>query len=55
MTVDSRIAELQKRHDALSDQVEKAQRNPGMDDVQITEWKREKLRLKEEIARLRKN
>lgn len=52
MSVASHVAELRKKHDALSDKVEKAQKNPGSDDLQIAEWKKQKLRLKEEIARL---
>lgn len=52
MTMASHIAELRKKHEGLSDMVEKAQRSPGSDDLQIAEWKRQKLKLKEEIARL---
>jgi hypothetical protein len=32
--------------------VESAQRSPGADDLKIAELKKQKLRLKEEIARL---
>ncbi|MBE2277955.1 MAG: DUF465 domain-containing protein [Rhodobacteraceae bacterium] len=52
MTMASHLAELRKKHETLSDMVEKAQRSPGMDDLQIAEWKKQKLKLKEEIARL---
>ena len=52
MTVASHIAELKKKHDHLTDMVEKAQRAPGSDDLQIADLKKQKLRIKEEITRL---
>jgi hypothetical protein len=52
MTVASHIAELKKKHDNLSQMVEAAQRAPAVDDLQIAEWKKQKLRIKEEISRL---
>lgn len=52
MTVASHIAELKKKHEHLSEMVEQAQRAPGSDDLQIAEWKKQKLRIKEEIERL---
>lgn len=52
MSVASHVEELRKKHQMLSDAVEKAQKRPGSDDLEIVEMKREKLRLKEEISRL---
>ncbi len=52
MSLGSHIAELRKKHEALSVAVERAQRTPGTDDLQIAEMKKQKLRLKEEISRL---
>lgn len=52
MTVASHIAELKKKHEHLSDRVEKAQRSPGVDDLAIADLKKQKLKLKEEISRL---
>lgn len=52
MTVASHIAELKKKHEHLSDAVEKAQRSPGTDDLHIADLKKQKLKLKEEISRL---
>ena len=52
MSVQSHVAELRKKHQNLSEAVERAQRAPGTDDISLSEMKREKLRLKEEIARL---
>lgn len=52
MTIASHLQELRKKHETLSAMVEEAQRSPGSDDIQIAEWKRQKLKLKEEISRL---
>jgi hypothetical protein len=52
MTLASHLQELRKKHETLSAMVESAQRSPGTDDLQIAEWKKQKLRLKEEISRL---
>jgi Uncharacterized small protein len=52
MSLTSHLQELRRRHQALSDQVELAQRAPGKDDLAIAEMKKQKLRLKEEITRL---
>lgn len=52
MSMDSHLEELRRKHQALSEQVEAAQRAPGTSDQEITELKKEKLRLKEEIERL---
>ena len=52
MSVASHVEKLRVRHQHLSDAVERAQKSPGTDDLQITAMKREKLRLKEEIQRL---
>jgi hypothetical protein len=52
MSLTSHLQELRKKHQQLSDEVEQAQRSPAVDDLQITQMKKEKLRLKEEIERL---
>ncbi len=52
MTVASHISELKKKHESLSDKVMQAQRSPGTSDLQIAEWKKQKLKIKEEIGRL---
>ncbi|GGW32197.1 DUF465 domain-containing protein [Gemmobacter lanyuensis] len=52
MTVASHIAELKKKHEHLSDMVERAQRAPGSSDQDIATLKKQKLKLKEEIERL---
>ena len=52
MTVASHIAELKKKHEALSEHVERAQRSPSISDAEIADLKKQKLKLKEEISRL---
>lgn len=52
MSMNSRILELRRKHEALSDQVARAARSPATDALQIAEMKKQKLRLKEEISRL---
>ena len=52
MSVTSHVEELRRKHQTLSDAVEREQRSPGASDLEIAAMKREKLRLKEEITRL---
>jgi hypothetical protein len=52
MTLNSHLEELRKKHEALSIAVEEAQRRPGTRDAEIAEMKKQKLKIKEEIARL---
>lgn len=52
MSLTSHIEELRRKHQALADKVEEAQRAPGFDDLALAEMKKQKLRLKEEISRL---
>lgn len=52
MTVASHLQELRRKHDHLSDIVEQAQRCPATDALKISDLKKQKLRLKEEITRL---
>lgn len=52
MSLTSHLQELKKKHETLSDAVEAAQRNPGMNDLEIAKMKKQKLHLKEEISRL---
>lgn len=52
MTIASHLVELRRKHETLSDMVERAQRSPATDDLQIAEMKKQKMKLKEEITRL---
>jgi hypothetical protein len=53
MTTESHLAELEKRHLALEKEIEEAMQHPGIDTLTLTELKRKKLVLKDEIARLK--
>jgi hypothetical protein len=55
MSLSSHIEELKKKHHALSEQVEQAQRAPGSSTLAIAELKKMKLKIKEEIERLSVN
>lgn len=55
MSIASHIEELKKKHQALSEQVDVAQRAPSVSTLKIAELKKQKLRIKEEIARLSVN
>jgi hypothetical protein len=52
MSLNSHLQELRKKHQSLSEEVEKALQSPAFDDLAITDLKKQKLRLKEEIERL---
>jgi hypothetical protein len=53
MAIESHLAELEKRHEALEHQLTEALSHPSTDDLQLLELKRRKLLVKDEIARLR--
>lgn len=53
MSVESHLAELERRHEALKREIQEAQTHPGMDEFEISALKRRKLQLKDEIAQLR--
>ncbi len=53
MSMQSHLAELEQRHQALENELLEAQHHPSIDDLKIVELKRRKLHLKDEIARLR--
>ncbi len=53
MTMESHLAELEKRHQALEREIEDALNHPSSDDLTLAELKRRKLHLKDEIVRLK--
>lgn len=52
MSIQSHIAELERRHAALERQIEEAAQHPSVDAIHLKELKRRKLHLKDEIMRL---
>lgn len=53
MSTGAHIAELERKHQKLSDQVDSIQNAPSADILEIKALKKQKLWLKEEISRLR--
>ncbi len=54
MTMQAHLAELERRHRALEDEIAEAMAHPSADDLKIAELKRRKLLVKDEIVRLQK-
>jgi hypothetical protein len=52
MSLQTHLSELTAKHRALESQIEEELSHPGSDDLAITELKRKKLKLKDEITRL---
>jgi hypothetical protein len=53
MSMQSHLAELERRHQALERELNDAVLHPSTDDLKIAELKRKKLLVKDEITRLR--
>jgi len=53
MALESRIRELDVRHRALDTEIDAEARRPATDTVRLTEMKRQRLKIKEEIAALK--
>jgi hypothetical protein len=54
MTIQTHLAELERRHQALDDEIAEALTHNSSDDLKIAELKRQKLHLKDEIERLQR-
>ena len=55
MSMQSHLAELEKRHQALEDEINECLAHPAVDDLKIVELKGRKLQVKDQIERLRIN
>jgi hypothetical protein len=55
MAIESHLAELEKRHQALEQEISEALTHPSIDDLKLVELKRRKLFVKDEIARLKQD
>lgn len=53
MSLQSHLAELEKKHQALEEQINDCLVHPATDDLKVVELKRRKLYVKDEIERLR--
>jgi hypothetical protein len=54
MAITAHLAELAEKHRALEERINRASACPGSDDIEIRRLKQEKLRLKDEMERLRR-
>jgi hypothetical protein len=55
MSSQTQLAELERRHQALEEEINEALAHPSTDGLKVAELKRRKLQVKDEIARLRQN
>lgn len=53
MTIEAHLATLEKKHFALEEELHAAMNQPSSDDRTIADIKRRKLRIKDEIERIR--
>jgi hypothetical protein len=53
MSIEAHLATLEKKHFALEEELHAAMNTPSAEDQSIADIKRRKLRIKDEIERLR--
>jgi hypothetical protein len=54
MTMEAHLAELERRHRSMEEQIKTANMSPSTDSLEVAELKRKKLQLKDEIVKLKK-
>ena len=55
MTLAGHLAELSEKHRLLETRIQEELARPSADDIQISRLKKEKLRIKDEMAKLKGN
>ncbi len=55
MAIESHLAELERRHQALEQEISEARTHPATDGLKLAELKRRKLHVKDEITRLKQD
>lgn len=53
MNVQAHLSELNSKHQALEAKLEEALLHPSVDDLEINDLKRQKLMIKDQIAKLK--
>ncbi len=53
MSMESHLAELERRHAELERRLSEVMARPAADAIEVSDLKRRKLQLKDEIARIR--
>ena len=54
MALEAHLAELSEKHRKLETALQEEMQHPSSDPIRVKEIKKEKLRIKDEISRLRK-
>lgn len=52
MNIEGRKSALEHKHTVLEDTLDKMSHQPSVDDLELTEIKKQKLAIKDEIARM---
>ena len=55
MSLQTHLTELARKHEALDREIRNAMTHPSADDLRVAELKRRKLKLKDELMKLREN
>jgi hypothetical protein len=55
MSLTSHLSSLELKHEALEREIEVELSHPNIDEVRLTELKRKKLKVKDQITRLKTN
>jgi len=55
MAIEAHLMELEKKHEALEQEISEVLTHPSADDLKVVELKRRKLHVKDEIVRLRQD
>jgi hypothetical protein len=55
MSMQSHLSELERKHQALENEINDLLAHPGGDDLKIAELKRKKLLVKDELTKLRQD
>ena len=53
MSIQSHLSDLEQRHSSLENQIREALQHPSVDELVLSDLKRKKLQVKDEIARLK--
>jgi hypothetical protein len=55
MAVDAHLAQLERKHKHLEQEIETERTHPNVDDVKLATLKRRKLKIKDEIVQLQRS
>jgi hypothetical protein len=53
MTATHHLDQIERKYQSLKDRISEARQHPSVDDLELAELKRQKLRLKDELERRR--